>query len=147
MMREFQMSDVDAVRRANLDFYGAFESLALPRMEAAWAHDGQVTCVHPGWPLADGWTAVRQSWSTIFRHTDQMRFRISDEKIDVLGDVAWVVCVEHIRSGGGEGTVLATNVFRRDGARWRLVHHHGSSFVAAPAEPLERATSGKRVLN
>ncbi len=136
-------SDEDEVRSANQQFYRAFESLALAQMDAAWDHEGQVTCVHPGWPLAEGWPAVRQSWDTIFSNTPAIRFEVSGEHIDVRGELAWVVCIERISSGDDRGAVLATNVLRRgsDG-RWRLVHHHGSPYVAprpqrlpAPAPP------------
>jgi ketosteroid isomerase-like protein len=128
------VSAEDEVRAANHAFYRAFESLQLERMEASWAHDGQVTCVHPGWPLAVGWAAVRATWQTIFRNTDAIRFRISDERIDVGGELAWIVCVENVGSDGSEGAVLATNVFRRDGGRWRMVHHHGSPLVGTLGE-------------
>src|SRR4051812_3013597 len=117
---------VEAVRAANQAFYRAFESLALEWMDAVWSHAGQVTCVHPGWALADGWPAVRDSWATIFGNTADIRFTVEDEHIDVRGDLAWVVCLERIRTGGASGAILATNVFRREGGAWRLVHHHGS---------------------
>ena len=45
------MSEEDAVREANDRFYRAFESLKLEAMEAAWAHDERVQCIHPGWDL------------------------------------------------------------------------------------------------
>jgi ketosteroid isomerase-like protein len=142
--------DEAAVRAANQRFYRAFESLALPEMEAAWAHEGQVTCVHPGWPLAEGWTAVRESWDAIFRNTPQIRFDVSGERIEVRGDLAWVVCVERITSGNEQGAVLATNVLRRGGdGEWRLVHHHGSPYVS-PRRERERElppAPAKKVVN
>src|SRR4051812_10614605 len=118
--------DEAAVRAANLAFYRAFETLDLGEMERMWVHDGSVTCLHPGWPLCAGWEEVRASWATIFANTGSMRFDVADEHIDVGGAgssggglMAWVVCVERIRStgpGGGAlvGAVIATNVFRRD---------------------------------
>ncbi|HWE28520.1 MAG TPA: nuclear transport factor 2 family protein, partial [Polyangia bacterium] len=87
-----------AVRAANHAFYGAFEALDLAAMERLWAHDASVSCLHPGWPLCAGWPEVRGSWATIFANTDTMRFEIADERIDVRGTLAWVVCVERIRS-------------------------------------------------
>lgn len=124
------MTLVDEVRAANQEFYRAFEALAIDRMEAVWAHEGQVTCAHPGWPLADGWAQVRESWRTIFANTAEMKFRVEDERIDARGELAWIVCVERITSGGAEGAVLATNVFRREEGAWKMVHHHGSPLAA-----------------
>ena len=85
------------------------------------------------------------------------RFEIADERIDVRGEMAWVVCVERIRSTGPEGdamvgAVIATNVFRSDGSTWKIVHHHGSQHVARrrqsppPKTPVP-ASGGGSVLN
>jgi ketosteroid isomerase-like protein len=141
-------SDEDEVRAANQQFYRAFESLELPDMEAAWAHEGPVTCVHPGWPLAEGWPAVRESWATIFGNTREIRFDITGERIEVRGELAWVVCVERISSGDDRGAILATNVLRRgpDG-RWRMVHHHGSPYVAPRKERSLPPAPPKKIVN
>ncbi|MDB4966721.1 MAG: uncharacterized protein JWN44_2410 [Myxococcales bacterium] len=156
------MSDeAAAVQAANRAFYRAFEALDLRQMEAVWAHDGACSCLHPGWPLCAGWEEVRGSWATIFANTAVMRFEVVDERIDVRGELAWVVCVERIRSTApaGEamvGAIVATNVFRREGGAWKLVHHHGSPHVprraeaAPPAAPREGGggqSGGGRVLN
>ncbi|MSP63790.1 MAG: DUF4440 domain-containing protein [Myxococcales bacterium] len=144
-----ELTEVEEVRRANQAFYRAFESLAIERMDHVWAHDGQVTCVHPGWPLAVGWAEVRATWVTILHNTAEIHFEVADEQIEVRGDLAWVVCVEKLSSraggGGGSGEVLATNVFRREDGRWRLVHHHGSPHVPRPAAAPLRST--RRTLN
>jgi ketosteroid isomerase-like protein len=136
----------EAVRQANQALYRAFESLELARMDEVWAHDGQVTCVHPGWPLAEGWPAVRATWETIFRNTGEIRFEVTDERVDVRGDLAWVVCFERI--AGAANVIIATNVLRReaDGV-WRVIHHHGSAFTPPrrdkPTPPPSPAKSSK----
>jgi ketosteroid isomerase-like protein len=145
-----------AVRAANLAFYRAFEALDLAAMERLWARDASASCLHPGWPLCAGWDEVRASWATIFANTGTMRFDVADERIDVRGPLAWVVCVERIRSTGPEGeamvgAVIATNVFRQEGGAWRLVHHHGSPHVArrtqAPPPSPPPSSGGRGVLN
>jgi ketosteroid isomerase-like protein len=129
------VSEKEDVRRAHRALYRAFESLDIKEMEAVWAHEGTITCIHPGWPMAEGWPAVRETWLVIFENTNDMKFRITDEKIDVVGDLAWVVCIERISSGGARGLVLATNVLRKTRDGWRLVHHHGSPVPQrAPAD-------------
>jgi ketosteroid isomerase-like protein len=126
-------ADEELVRTANQRFYRAFESLELSRMEEAWWHEGLVTCIHPGWPLAAGWGEVRDSYRTIFANTEHIRFDVSDERIDVRGELAWVTCVERLMSrsvvGESRGAVVATNVFRRERDAWRMVHHHASPFL------------------
>ena len=118
------------VEEANARFYRAFETLDLAQMDAVWAHTERVQCVHPGWPLIAGWTAVRDSWETIFVNTTEMCFTISDVRVAGGRDLAWVTCTENILSQvGGRVSVtslLATNVFERAPDGWRMVHHHAS---------------------
>jgi ketosteroid isomerase-like protein len=121
------MSELEDVKKAHRALYRAFESLEIGRMEKAWAHEGTVSCIHPGWPIAEGWAAVRETWVVIFENTPEMKFRITDEKITIVGELAWVVCIERVRSGEMNGLVLATNVLRRGPDGWKLVHHHGSA--------------------
>jgi ketosteroid isomerase-like protein len=124
-----------AVADANARFYRAFEALDLAAMDAMWAHGDDVKCVHPGWPLLTGWAAVRESWQAIFTNTEEMRFTISDVRVEAGRDLAWVTCTENILSdvGGRVGVtaILATNLFARVDAGWLMVHHHGSHVLSA----------------
>lgn len=123
-------SDDQAVEEANAGFYRAFESLDLDRMKAEWLRAPYVTCVHPGWSLLHGWGPVMESWARIFTSTFAMRFTLTNVHVRVDGDLAWVVCTEHLESHHADGKmsaeVQATNVFERHSGRWLLVHHHGS---------------------
>jgi ketosteroid isomerase-like protein len=125
-----------AVREANERFYRAFESLDLAEMDDIWSHGDHVACVHPGWNRLHGWDAVRRSWAAIFQSTTEMRFTITDVRVEVRGDLGWVHCTENIlsetRGGLAITAILATNVFERHAARWRLVHHHASHILASP---------------
>jgi ketosteroid isomerase-like protein len=127
------MREADAVRRANRAFYDAFESLDRERMAEVWLRSPRVQCTHPGWQRLSGFDSVLESWARIFENTMSMRFTIEDESIELMGDLAWVVCTEVIRSQTLDGPALsrveATNVFERHGERWLLVHHHGSPLI------------------
>lgn len=131
------MSDVE---QANAAFYRAFEALDLGAMDDVWAHGAHVKCVHPGWPLLIGWAAVRASWQAIFANTQEMRFTLTDVHATTAGDVAWVTCTENILSDTdgrvGVTSILATNVFERDGDAWRMVHHHASHVFGRAASSL-----------
>ncbi len=124
------------VEEANARFYRAFEALDLAAMEKVWAHGEHVKCVHPGWPLLCGWEAVRASWEAIFSSTGEIRFTISDVRVSVAGDVAWVTCTENILSQArgrvAVTSVLATNIFQREADGWRLIHHHASHVLGSP---------------
>jgi ketosteroid isomerase-like protein len=118
--------DAAAVRRANAAFYEAFEGRDLDAMSDIWDHTDQVACVHPGWAILQGWAAVAASWYALFDGPQRLQFIVTDERVEVVGDVAWVTCNENLLDTGAAQAVAATNLFvRRDGG-WRLVHHHGS---------------------
>ena len=129
-------ADRAPVTEANAGFYRAFEALDITAMDQVWAHGEDVKCVHPGWPLLTGWAAVRESWRAIFANTAEMRFTISDVRVEAARDLAWVTCTENILSevGGRVGVtaILATNLFARVGDRWLLVHHHASHVLGDP---------------
>jgi len=121
---------IEEVTRANQEFYQAFESLDIARMDRIWAPQEYVTCIHPGWTLRIGWPAVRDSWVLIFNNTFSMKFDLTEIQVQVAGDVAWVICTENITSRQGDTTqesrVLATNLYERVGEQWKIIHHHGS---------------------
>jgi ketosteroid isomerase-like protein len=121
--------------RANEEFYRAFESLDLGRMEALWARGEGVWCIHPGWGLLTGWDQVIDSWSRIFENTSLMQFRITDAQVQTSRDLAMVVCLENITSvvdgNVSEFKVLSTNAFMLREGSWLMVHHHGSPVYRA----------------
>ncbi len=123
-------AELRAVRKANEAFYQAFESRDVARMDAVWAKGEHVKCVHPGWHILGGWDAVRSSWEMIFRNSGEMRFTLSDVRIEVRGALAWVVLTENILSSVegdvSASSILATNLFERQDGRWLMIHHHGS---------------------
>jgi len=129
----------DEVHAANAAFYAAFEAGDLDAMAEVWERSDRCRVTHPGWPTLHGWPKVAGSWQAIFSSTPFIQFVLTDERVLVVGDVAVVTLDENIlqatggAAGGGAGTdelsgarVAATNLFVRDGDRWRMVHHHGS---------------------
>ena len=52
---------IEEVTRANQEFYAAFETLDIGRMDHIWAKQDYVTCIHPGWTQRVGWPDVRDS--------------------------------------------------------------------------------------
>ena len=119
------------VQKINSEFYHAFENLSIERMEGLWKHEDNVVCIHPGWDLFTGWLAIRESWITIFRNTEMIKFIITNTKVRVFDNLAVVVCLENIETlVNGEIVrlgVIATNIFQQMEKQWLLIHHHGSS--------------------
>jgi ketosteroid isomerase-like protein len=119
------------VQEINSEFYHAFENLSIERMERLWKHEDNIVCIHPSWDLFTGWLAIRESWITVFRNTEMIKFIITNTRVRVFGNVAVVVCLENIETlVNGEILrlgVIATNVFEQIDNQWLLIHHHGSS--------------------
>ena len=119
------------VQKSNSEFYHAFENLSIERMEGLWKHEDNVVCIHPGWDLFTGWLAIRESWITIFRNTEMIKFIITNTKVRVFDNIAVVVCLENIETlVSGKIVrlgVIATNIFEQMENQWLLIHHHGSS--------------------
>ena len=91
-----QSSDEAAVLAANAAFYAAFERLSIEDMDAVWAYEEPVLCVHPGWPLLSTREQVIESWRRIFENASLMRFDITGAQVVVEGDAAWVSCTENL---------------------------------------------------
>jgi uncharacterized protein (TIGR02246 family) len=125
-----------AVAAANLGFYRALESRDLSAMESVWFQDDWATCVHPGWHRLEGWQEIRRSFDNIFTNSRPWTVSCQDIQVSVMGDLAWVTCVEVITPFGGDemedaARMQATNVFVRLDSEWKMIHHHAS---ASPSE-------------
>lgn len=133
------MATDEAVQAINAEFYAAFESLDIRRMEAVWLRKGYIRCVHPGWSLLTGWDAVMQSWRQIFENTQQMRFTLTDVRVNVSGSLSWVTLYENLASNvqgeANSAVVLTTNLFEDSEQGWRMIHHHGSPVMMPQPEP------------
>jgi ketosteroid isomerase-like protein len=119
----------DEVLAANRAFYAAFEALDMEAMSDVWEHSDRAACVHPGWGRLTGWGAISASFFALFQNGQRLQFILTNERVDVTGDTAWVSCDENILSEQVGGTVAALNLFARDGRTWRMVVHHGSSVL------------------
>ncbi|MDA0365226.1 MAG: nuclear transport factor 2 family protein [Chloroflexi bacterium] len=115
-------TDEDDVLAANRAFYEAFNAKDLPAMDALWARSASVACVHPGWNVLAGREPVMASWTAILGNAAQPRVQSGAESVYLFGDLAYVICRELV-SGS---PLAATNVFVREDAAWRIVHHHSS---------------------
>jgi ketosteroid isomerase-like protein len=139
-------TDATAVQEVNQAFYSAFEALDLGAMSSVWAEEQPISCVHPGWEPLAGRAAVMESWAGIFRGTEAIRFTLRDIRVFVTDQTAWVVLIEEIEAQHERKTVTAsaqaTNVFVREGSRWKLVHHHAGPLLT-PAETETDVAPGK----
>jgi ketosteroid isomerase-like protein len=130
---------------ANERFYEALSASDIDVMEEVWSHSGEVRCIHPGWDILIGWQSIYDSWNAIFSSSPGLRVKAHSVEIMVVGEVAWVHCLEEIRPGvDPEGTVAeggddhsyarSTNLYRNTAEGWKMVLHHASPVPGDPTE-------------
>lgn len=110
------------VLAANASFYQAFTNGDLASMQALWASEAPLSCLHPGMPLLSGRQRVLESWARILEQPPPAPMTCSEARVQVLGEAALVLCYES--SGDNPAHLAATNVFVLEAGNWRLVHHH-----------------------
>ena len=120
-------ADEAAVLAANTAFYAAFNTRDLDAMAALWSSHADLTCVHPGWNVLRGREAVMESWRAILANPQQPNIVGAAEHAQMLrsggSSVAALVVGRELVGGS---PIVVTNVFRREGLDWKLVHHHAS---------------------
>ena len=124
------MTDNDAVLAANLEFYRAFTARDLNAMDALWAREAPVACLHPGWTALKDRTEIIESWQGILSNPGAPRVACFDEQVFLYGDVALVLCEEELDGG----TLAASNLFVREDNEWRIAHHHAGQIVQRHVE-------------
>jgi ketosteroid isomerase-like protein len=119
-----------AVAEANENFYKAVSAGDLAALEDLWFPAEWTECVHPGWTSLRGWEAVRDSWRLLFEGETRVVVSITEVRVRILGDVAWVSCLERNAMADADqihtSLAQATNLFVRHDGRWRMVVHHAS---------------------
>ncbi|MBC7971136.1 MAG: nuclear transport factor 2 family protein [Verrucomicrobia bacterium] len=127
------MSSEQSVVTANEAFYRAFEKKDLEAMTAVWSQGINSLCIHPGRSAIRGWDGIRSSWEAIFQNTSYLEIETDIVRVEVNGDLAYVVLVETVLQVTGKrqskAQSAATNIFERMGQKWYLVHHHGSPLL------------------
>jgi uncharacterized protein (TIGR02246 family) len=118
-------------------FYEALERCDLDGMMAVWAEDEEVVCVHPAGARLTGQDQVRESWAKLFAAGPRARLRI-EQQVAISGMMLAVHSVFETFSIQGQKAaaqplpIVATNVYLRTAAGWRMIVHHASP---APAQP------------
>ena len=123
---------------AETAFYDAFERRDLEAMINVWDHNAEVSCIHPGGPRLDDIDLIIESWRAIFEGGQRLRFERAGMAQTSGADVAVRCLYEVIRFGKRfeqQGTVVATNVYRRTEHGWRMVIHHASPDPNGVARP------------
>jgi len=117
-------------------FYEALERSDLEGMMAVWAEDEDIVCVHPGGTRLAGQDQVRESWARIFAAGGRARVHIT-QQVAISAMMLAVHSVHENFKVEGEAQprppIVATNVYLRTAAGWRMIVHHASPAAAQPA--------------
>jgi ketosteroid isomerase-like protein len=122
------LSDRNLVLETNAAFYDAFARGDFPAMQALWAQDAPIACVHPGWPPLQDRIKIMQSWQGILANPPKPPISVLQPEVHLYGDTAIVICWEAI----GSMHLVATNVFVRERGAWRMVMHQSGQTSHAP---------------
>jgi ketosteroid isomerase-like protein len=113
-------------------FYAALNSAlngdSAP-LASIWSHSSSITTMHPLGGCQVGWDEVRRSWEEAARLITDGRVMLADQLLQVEGDMAYETGIEQGSFTMAGQTVSGfsnrvTNVYRREGGRWKIVHHH-----------------------
>ena len=124
-------------------FYESLERGDLELMMAVWAEDDEIVCVHPAGGRIAGQEQVRESWRRMFASGQRLRVKVA-QQVTLSGMMVEVHSVHEVITVVGEeaprAPMVATNVYLRTAAGWRMVVHHASPAPGAapdddPVEP------------
>jgi ketosteroid isomerase-like protein len=138
-----------AVRKASKSFYAALTAMAqgdAGPMGAIWSHSATVTTMHPIGGREKGWSKVKAPWTQIAAMCSGGKVTLSSQLIRAVGSMAYEVGVEkgHMVLAGTRIDIehRVTNVYRREGGAWKIVHHH-TDLSPAMIELLARLQAGQ----
>jgi uncharacterized protein (TIGR02246 family) len=132
---------------AETAFYEALERCDLEGMMAVWAEDEEIVCVHPAGARLTGQDQVRESWAKMFAAGPRARLVI-EQQVAISGMMLAVhsvyerFTIPQAKPEQQPVPIVATNVYLRTAAGWRMIVHHASPAPAQP-QPAPRETGPK----
>jgi uncharacterized protein (TIGR02246 family) len=128
-------------------FYEALERCDLDGMMAVWAEDEEIVCVHPAGARLTGQDQVRESWAKMFAAGPRARLVI-EQQVAISGMMLAVhsvyerFTIPQAKPEQQPAPIVATNVYLRTAAGWRMIVHHASP-APGQAEPPPREPGHK----
>src|ERR1700751_1159180 len=75
-----------------------------------------------------GWDEIRASWENLAKICSNGRVELRDQRISIGEDLAYETGTEHVNvliaKAKDQADLRGSNVFRREGSEWKMVHHH-----------------------
>jgi ketosteroid isomerase-like protein len=122
---------IDSVREVSRKFYAALNSMArgdAGPMAEVWSHGAAVSTMHPIGGTEVGWDQVKEPWKQVAAMATGGEVRLDKQVVEVVGDAAYELGIEagSITLAGEKLPIehRVTNIYRREGDSWKIVHHH-----------------------
>ncbi len=139
------MAVEDEIRQASEQFYAALNRALSGdpgQLMDVWSHGSDVATMHPLGGRELGWEEVRAGWEQAAQAFSDGQVSLDDlVVVPLTDDVAYTLGTEHGQAMLGDETVSfdwrATNIYRREGEGWKIVHHH-TDVSPALMEALDR---------
>jgi|SRR5215472_82204 len=120
------------IRKATMLFYEALNAALQGNfnpLSAIWSHSPDVSDFSPDGGEVFGWNSIHDHIRNVARLYPEGNVHAENVRVVVDGDIAYSVVTEtgQVRSPDGPMVKFnhrATNIFRREGGAWKLVHHH-----------------------
>ena len=119
------------VRMAAEQFYAALNIMfqgELDPMIEVWSHEDDVTYMGPSGGILVGWEEVRNSWGEQAKL--KLGGKVEPEDMHVIaGDKIGITVnfergTSYINGKPEKVNIRATNVFRRENGKWKMIGHH-----------------------
>jgi hypothetical protein len=125
------MSAENEIHKASDQFYAALNRLFNGNadfMDGIWSHSSSVTALHAIGGRSVGWDNVRESYQDVAQIAEEGHVKLDDQIIQVIGDFAYEVGVEHGQAtfAGYQVTLdyRVTNIYHCEADCWKIVHRH-----------------------
>ncbi len=134
-----QLASAVSADDVEIAFYEALQSGDIDKLMNCWADEDDIVCVHPGGARLVGAPAIRAGFEALFANGT---VRAQPERIHRIKSMG--VCLHSLiervdiltPDGPAQAYVTATNVYVQTAQGWRMMAHHASPGMPAPAEPL-----------
>ncbi len=121
-------------------FYEALEAADADAVAELWLNDDDVCCIHPGGGRLVGLAAVMGSWRTILGNGPVHIRAVSSQSLETPTMAVHNVVEEVMLSQDRRQQlvhVIATNVYIKTPAGWKMVLHHASPATEGAAAEVE----------
>lgn len=128
--------ETSSVMEINRKFYEAIETHDIQLMQHVWSTESFSRCLHPGWPVLEGFSDIMASWVSIFGGGQKLTFSLRHITPVIREDLAALHFIENVLfedpDGVREFNVSCTNIFLKSNGEWKMILHHASPNPVQP---------------